>query len=271
MTPASRFRLLERLAALAGQSVQALQAAVVFLTRVPLPFPARPPADITVRAMAAFPLVGGLVGGAMAAVYGLAVGVAGWPPPVAALLTLGGGALLTGALHEDGLADAADGLGGGRDAAHALSIMRDSRIGSYGVVALFLVLGLRLAALAALVEPVRVVVALVAAESFSRAILPGLGYFFPPARRDGLGVSHGRASGGVAGLAGGIGLAILAGLVAVGGLGVGQAVVVAGGGVAVAAAMGRLGMARLGGVTGDLLGASQQLAATLILLLLARG
>lgn len=122
--------------------------AVQFLTRLPVPsFADFEPAWIT-RAARYFPLVGILVGGACALVL-LAAGQV-WGGPLPALLAVAAGVLITGGFHEDGLADTADGLGGGQTAERRLEIMKDSRIGTYGVLALGLVLAIKVTALAQL-------------------------------------------------------------------------------------------------------------------------
>jgi adenosylcobinamide-GDP ribazoletransferase len=101
------------------------------------------------RASAAhFPAVGWVVGAIGALAFALASAV--WPPVVAAVLATVATVLATGAFHEDGLADVADGLGGTQDRARALEIMRDSRIGAFGAIALVLALGLKLALLTTL-------------------------------------------------------------------------------------------------------------------------
>lgn len=112
-----------------------------------------------------FPLVGILVGLVTGGAYLLAISV--FPQPLAVLLSMVVGVLLTGGFHEDGLADACDGLGGGWDKPQVLAIMKDSRIGSYGVLGLVLALALKFAALAA-VPAARFLVIAVAAHSFSR-------------------------------------------------------------------------------------------------------
>src|SRR5581483_9952762 len=114
----------------------------------------------------------------------------GLPAAAAAVLALGTAALVTGALHEDGLADTADGFGGGRDRAAKLAIMRDSRIGTFGVLAVVVVFALKLAALAALPSHA-ITGALVAAHAASRAVLPWIMGWQPPARADGLAVAVG--------------------------------------------------------------------------------
>lgn len=132
---------------LLGQ-VRLFLCAAQFLTRVPVPaLPGFEP-DWISRSARYFPLVGLLVGGACAAVFWGASQVwSGWLP---ALLAIAAGVLITGAFHEDGLADTADGLGGGQTPARRLAIMKDSRIGTYGALALGLVLALKAAALAEL-------------------------------------------------------------------------------------------------------------------------
>ena len=99
---------------------------------------------------------------------------------------------MTGGLHEDGLADTADGLAGGRDPARKLEIMRDSRLGTFGVLALVLSVGLRAAALVAMREAIYAGLALVAAHAASRALVAAAMWALPPARRDGQGFAAGR-------------------------------------------------------------------------------
>ena len=126
-----------------------LLLALQFLTRVPLPAPlAAWTAFDAARQRACaryFPFVGLLVGAWGAAVTALAHGL--WPLPVALVLGLAATLLFTGALHEDGWADTCDGLGGGATREQALTIMKDSRLGSYGVLGLVVALNLKLAAL----------------------------------------------------------------------------------------------------------------------------
>ena len=122
--------------------------AVQFLTRVPTPsLPDFQPDWIT-RAARYYSLVGILVGAACAGVL-LAAGQL-WSGALPALLAVAAGVLITGGFHEDGLADTADGLGGGQTPPRRLEIMKDSRIGTYGVLALGLTLAIKVAALAAL-------------------------------------------------------------------------------------------------------------------------
>ena len=111
------------------------KTAVAFLTRLPMPHPQGPMPPNFVRAHRMFPVVGALIGAAVGLIC-LALRYLGVPDLAAAALALGASAILTGALHEDGLADVADGFGGGRDRAAKLEIMRDSRLGTYGAVVL---------------------------------------------------------------------------------------------------------------------------------------
>jgi adenosylcobinamide-GDP ribazoletransferase len=139
--------------------------AVQFLTRLPTPALADFEPGWITRSARYFPLVGLLVGAACAGVL-LAAGQL-WSGPLPALLAVAAGMLITGGFHEDGLADAADGLGGGQTPSRRLEIMKDSRIGTYGVLALGLVLASKIAALAAL-PPATAALALVAAHGAGR-------------------------------------------------------------------------------------------------------
>lgn len=116
---------------------QLFRTALMFFTRVPVNLPNFQERDLN-DSVQYFPLVGVLVGALAAVVFWLAHGVL--PDAIAVLLSMGATILMTGAFHEDGLADAADGLGGGWQKEQVLTIMQDSRIGSYGAVALMLVL-----------------------------------------------------------------------------------------------------------------------------------
>ncbi len=143
-----------------------LLCAVQFLTRVPVGHLAGYAPDWITRSARYFPLVGHMVGGVSAAVLWGAAQL--WPQPVPVILALIGGILLTGAFHEDGLADTADGLGGGQDRTQRLTIMKDSRVGTYGVLALILLLALKAASLATL-DVVSAAAALITAHGLARA------------------------------------------------------------------------------------------------------
>lgn len=211
----------------------------------------------------AYPLVGALAGllGGAAGALGLWLGL---PGGLAAAWALAALLLLTGALHEDGLADTADGFGGGRGRARKLEIMRDSRIGSYGVLALALSLGIRGLALAAMPGPWAMVASLVVSGALGRGAILGVLALAPPARPDGLAALLGRPSAGL--LAGGLALAALPALLLL-------PLPVALGGILLtglcALGMARLACRQVGGHTGDVLGACEQLAEAVVLSLLA--
>src|ERR1700688_1642814 len=140
-----------------------LSAAILFLTRLPLPRHAHDPGAVS-RSAWAFPLAGFVVGLIGALVYAPAHHLILFPWPAAAL-TIAATLLATGALHEDGLADTADGFGGGDTRDRKLDIMHDSRIGTYGVCALVVSILLRADAIASITEPALVAAALIAAHS----------------------------------------------------------------------------------------------------------
>jgi adenosylcobinamide-GDP ribazoletransferase len=237
--------------------------ATALLTRVPVAAPMSPGSGQVAAAGWAFPLVGAGIGLVVGLVFLVAslLGLGSWP---AALLGLAAGMLLTGALHEDGFADTLDGLGGGRDPAAKLAIMRDSRLGVFGGLALFLSVGLRAAALAGIAEPVQTGLALIAAHAGSRALLPAVLRRLPPARADGLGAAAGRPSRVVVAVAAAIATGLV--LTALGPRRGGVAIVVA---VVTAGFAVRLARRQIGGYTGDVLGAVQQLGEIAILLVAA--
>ncbi len=234
-----------------------LIAALMLLTRLPVAGFAGTNAT-GAAGIWAYPAVGAIVGLIGAAAYWLAAKL-GLPPPLAAILAIGAGLLITGALHEDGLADTADGFGGGGTRARKLEIMRDSRIGSFGALALILALGLRAAALATFGDPGRVAVALVASGVLGRAAMIGMLLALPPARPDGLAAALGPVplAPAVAGLA----LACACLLLPHGA----SALLAA---VAAGAGMAWLARRQIGGHTGDVLGATEQVAECAVLLAL---
>lgn len=165
--------------------------AVAFLTRLPLPRGLAGPGALE-ASLAWFPLAGALVGSLAAAA--LAGAALLWPSPLPALAAVAMAVLVTGGFHEDGLADTADGLGGGRTRERKLEIMRDSRIGTYGVLALIVAVGLKWVALATLAaQSVWLAFAvIVAAAAVSRVAPAAVLHLLPPARRDGLSADTGR-------------------------------------------------------------------------------
>lgn len=229
------------------------KVALAFLTRLPVR-PDRPweGKDLAVS-VAMFPLVGLLVGVLGALAYAAATAL-GLPPLLAALLAIAALACATGALHEDGLADIADGLGGATRA-RRLEIMRDPRVGSFGVVALVLTLLARAGALAALAGPAEVAAALVGAAALSRALLPPAMLALPQARADGLAARAGRPH--PARVAAGAAIALLIALLL---LPVGVAAIASAAAALAGAMVALLALRRVGGITGDVLGAIQQLA-----------
>lgn len=165
------------------RSLAALSVAVGFLTVIPVRTDSVEPRTVG-RSLIWFPVVGLLIGFLLAAVDLLAADVFTRGVTVALVLTTG--AMLTGAIHLDGLADSADGVFGGRTPARRLEIMRDSRIGSYGVVALILALLLQLAALDALGETDRLR-ALLLVPALARGGMVLAITSFPYVRPEGLG------------------------------------------------------------------------------------
>lgn len=220
-----------------------LVAAATLLTRLPVGgwAAAHPPPASCVWA---YPAIGALVGAIGAAV--LAVGLRlGWPQPVAAIWALAATVLVTGGLHEDGLADTADGFGGGIGVERKLAIMRDSRIGSFGALALGVSLAMRLTTLALAPNPL---LAMVLAGLLGRGamLLPLL--LLQPARVGGLGAplagSRGPAAAGL----------VIAALAAWFQPGAGLAALLAG------LALAWLARRQIGGYTGDVFGAAEQAA-----------
>lgn len=231
-----------------------------FFTRLRVPVQGGHDGNLAENAIL-FPLVGLFIGGLIGVVWWFASQIL--PPAIAAGLVIGTGLLLTGGLHEDGFADCADGLGGAMTREKALDIMRDSRVGAYGAMALVLTIGLRWAALAAL-APAYGVLALLVAHSGSRALialpLAASRYARPQGLADS--VSDGITKRDLLFV---LALATVISLVAAGWAGL---VALS---VAVSAAWGFLKYmeSRLGGYTGDGLGAVQQIGEITLLITLA--
>jgi adenosylcobinamide-GDP ribazoletransferase len=241
-----------------------LKASIAFLTRLPIGRATAASGTDVSRAAWAFPLAGVLVGLIAAAIYAIAhkLGLPAW---IAAALAVAATLATTGCLHEDGLADTADGFGGGETRERKLEIMRDSRIGTYGVCALTLSILLRVAALASFASPVSALWALIAAHGAARATLPVFMALLPPARGDGLAFAAGRPSGERVITASVLGIVILA-------IGLGPAH-----GIAalifllvVIALMAWLSVVQIDGQTGDVLGAVEQVSEIVILLVALR-
>ena len=237
-----------------------LGAAITLLTRLPIGPLAAPRPQ---QALPWFPAVGAVIGVVAAAVY--AAGSLAMSPLLAAALAVATTVLLTGALHEDGLADAADAWGGATTREQALRILRDPQHGTYGVLAIALSVVVRVAALASL-TPTAAITVLPVVHAASRGVLPAMLWVSPPARRDGLASElASEVSGHAVGLSLVVTLAIGGVLVA---LWIIPAALVAAG---LAALVRWLAMRRIGGITGDVLGAAQQLVEVALLVLLAAG
>ena len=252
--------------------------ALQFLTRVPVRLAAFDPQWLHDSARH-FPLVGAAVGAFGAAVLLAAAQV--WPPVLAVLLAMAATVWLTGGFHEDGLADTCDGLGGAVARERALAIMKDSRLGSYGALGLVLTLALKAAALTQLASqaPLLAAAALVLAHGLSRGAAVALLALLPY----GGDVEHAKAKPlaqqvSAAGLVvAGAWCALLLAGAAWGGWAVASlawltpqrllAAVLAA--AAVVRVCGRWLQRRLGGYTGDGLGATQQWAELVVYLALA--
>ncbi len=231
--------------------------AFALLTRLPLPALPKPAFANQARAVWAFGLVGLVVGAIAAAVGWLAIS-AGLSVMAAAGLALLAQITITGAMHEDGLADTADGLWGGFAPARRLEIMGDSRIGTYGVLALIMSLGLRWVALGMVLKISPGLVIAIAA--LSRAFMPLVMSALPFARNDGLSRGVGRPGWRVSG-----GAALVVAVVAV--TACGPSLIIPIGLACLAVALlAAISNAKIGGQTGDILGASQQVAEIALLL-----
>jgi adenosylcobinamide-GDP ribazoletransferase len=221
------------------------------------------------RAVRALPLAGALIGlcGGASLLLARALGI---PPLPAAACAIGALAAVSGALHEDGLADLADGFGGGATRERKLEIMRDSRLGSYGAMALIVSLILRVSALAAIAEHSALLgaAALIATGATSRAAGLAPLAMLQPARSDGAGFAALRPNPDSFRLA-----IFFAGIVsllpAMGGMHLGQIALADFGALAAAAFVANLAKRQIGGFTGDVLGAAQQAAEIASLLLLS--
>jgi adenosylcobinamide-GDP ribazoletransferase len=239
--------------------LRGLVDAVNFLTRVPLGARIHTEERIA-RAVPWFPVVGAAVGLVIAAIYAGFVLVL--PPLPAASIAVAFGAVLTGAFHEDGLADVADAFGGGNDREDRLRILKDPRLGTYGVLAIVMSMLIRVSSVASL--PWRAaLVAIPAAHALSRGAAIVAMVAFRPVE-EGLGASYTRSlSGGRAGTGAvaaiGIAVALVRAWVAPGVLIAAVVVVVLGG----------LARRKIGGINGDVLGAIQQVTEVAMLVLFA--
>ena len=164
-----------------------IQLAFLLLTRLPAGHPTGTPPELAAASWA-FPLAGLAVG---CGIGGSLIGflLLGMPALLAAVLALAAGLVLTGALHEDGLADCADGFGGGETRAQKLDIMKDSRVGSYGALALIIIMVARIAALSAFPADLNSLMLIISLAMTSRLNMLAFLAYLPAARTDGLGQS----------------------------------------------------------------------------------
>lgn len=226
--------------------------AIRFFTRLPVPAWVGHSSDALDRASRYFPAVGLLVGAIAALVFGLASLF--FPKTLAVLAAMATTIYITGAFHEDGWSDMVDGFGGGWEKAQILTIMKDSRIGSFGAVALVILLLAKFCALVEL-ELVMIPAALVAGHTLSRfcatTLLRGLDYVRDEGKAKPLATRIGRGELALAGVTAGLALLLLPALPALlGCLFAALATVF----------LARMFRRRIGGYTGDCLGATQQLS-----------
>ena len=240
-----------------------LKAVLIFCSRLPLAHAAPFAEGAICKAAWAFPVAGLAIGVVGAVVYVLAHRL-GLPPWPAAALSVTATLIITGCLHEDGLADTADGFGGGKTREQKLEIMRDSRTGAYGVCALAMSLLLRVGTLASLADTHLVVWALIASHTAARAAMPVLMWLLPPTRNDGLSFQSGRPPGESVAAAVGIAFVVLLFCLHPG-RGVVASIVL----IAAIALIAWLSTQQIEGQTGDVLGALEQVSEILVLLVAA--
>lgn len=241
-----------------------LKACIVFCTRLPLLRATPIAGNAIAKAAWAFPVAGLAVGIIGAGVYAVAHRF-GLPPWPTAALAVAATMLVTGCLHEDGLADTTDGFGGGATREQKLEIMRDSHIGVYGVTALTIALLIRVSALASLPGAHAVVWALIASHAAARATMPVLMLLLPPARSDGLSHDAGRPPGDSVAIG-----AVIAFLIAAVCLHPGHALLALIFLAVIVAVMAWSSANQIEGQTGDVLGALEQ-ASEIAVLLVAVG
>ncbi len=241
-----------------------LRLVLAFSTRLPISHAKEGSGDFS-RSLALAPIAGILVA-CLASIVFFGASALGLPSLAVALLALLAAFWFTGGLHEDGLADFADGLGAEASRLRRLEIMRDSRLGTFGAAAIAMTFLLRASALASIAEPMHAALALIASAALSRAFFPITMLLLAPARPDGLAASLSKPTLGAVALA-----LLLGGLVAFASVGMGMAF--AGLLVAFLTAVLIFAVAqmKLGGYTGDVLGALQQCLEIVLLLTFAAG
>lgn len=241
--------------------IEDIWVAFGLLSRLPLPERVWDDTRVPANAAWAYPLVGAVLAG-LAGVLGYLLTLAGLPSGFVAAAVLLVFTFLTGAMHEDGLADAADGLWGGFERSRRLEIMKDSHIGAYGVIALIAGFALRWSALTALIGGGYLWAPLLAVAMGSRAAMVFVMASLPNARSTGL--SHMTWRPGRAALTAALGLSAVTALICFGAGGLWLLV----GGAIAALGCRQLALRKIGGQTGDILGASQQVTEVVLLGLL---
>ena len=241
-----------------GIRLAELQLAFMLLTRLPAGTLTSQLPELA-HARWAFPIVGCIVGGIIAVSY-IILSLLLLPSFAAAILAITAGLFSTGAIHEDGLADCADGFGGGQNREKKLAIMRDSAIGSYGTLSLIIIMGLRISLLSMLPAKLEIVTPIIICAVISRYAMVGYLCLLPAARQDGLGnqASGNQTSGD------NISALLLAGLIAlpafvIGAFGLIYVIIAI---VSVALIWGVIAKYKLGGQTGDVCGAGQIICET---------
>jgi len=229
--------------------------ALGFFTRLPIPAVS----GHLGAAARAFPFAGLIVGliGALVYFVAMEIGLSGL---LAALLAVAATGIVTGALHEDGWADVCDALGARGGVERRLEILRDSRLGSYGGLALIFSTSIKVAAIANLGAPELVAGALIAAHTLARGVLPLVMARMPLARSNGLAVDAGRPSITAANWS--LIIALIIAVIAVAPVAALVALLAA---LAATWAVAKLAQAKFGGYTGDVLGAVEQVAEMAIL------
>lgn len=240
-----------------------LYISFVFLTRLPLPVRQDVDQAGFTRALRLSPVVGAFVGAVGGSFYwlGLSFNLSSF---LSALIGVAATLLLTGGLHEDGLSDTMDGFSGGWNRERRLQIMSDSHIGAHGAIALLLAILIRVGCIAQLSNPVAVMSALITAGALSRAVMYGAMGLLPPARNEGLGHSAGRPAPDrqLVTLALGFFIAILA-------LPFDTAIAASLAALLGGICLGMMAKRKIGGHTGDILGALQVISELFVLACLA--
>jgi len=234
-------------------------AALQFLTRIPITLRREPSLERTVMWFPlAGALIGAIVGGTAAALWFVV------SPLLAGVLAVVVGLLVTGAFHEDGLGDIADAFGGGWTVERRLEILKDSRHGTYGVAAMCASIVVRMVALGSLTGPLQMFTAAVAAHTMGRVAAVAMAGTMRLVTHSGLGADYGRGTTrgrAVAGTCSGVAVTVIA-------VGWHAAPLVAAAFVAVAT-VGVLARRKIGGISGDVLGATEQVAECLCLVVLS--